>query len=180
MKTIAAVIAGMASGMSIDLTTEATWTETVVNAPPEGCCTGSWTSDAECDALQNAIDAAAEYTTLLLENGVYCNKNFKEQATNAPWDFKHQALAKIKNTSHLKIKPLDSATRPLLRVDGWSGIQVKGVSDILIEGLEIEGPALRIDGAEASAEHTRLTGRDTDGDYNCGKRTNENWCGWGD
>ena len=34
---------------------------------------------------------------------------------------------------------------------------------------------MNIDGAEASAEHTRLTGRDTDG-YNCGKRKNETWC----
>ena len=173
MKTIAAIIAGMASGISLDLTAEESWTETTVYAPPEGCCTGSWTSDAECDALQNAIDAAAEYTTLLLEDGVYCNKNFKEQASTIPWDFKHQALAKIKNTSHLEIKPLDDTTRPLLRVDGWSGIKVEGVSDILIQGLEIEGPALRIDGAEASAEHERQTGRDTEGAYNCGKRTDE-------
>ena len=78
MKTIAALIAGMALGMSLDLTTEQTWTSTTVSPPPEGCCTGSWTSDEDCDVLQNAIDAAAEYTTLLLEDGVYCNKNFKE------------------------------------------------------------------------------------------------------
>jgi hypothetical protein len=51
MKTIAALIAGMASGMSLDLETEATWTEVVVSAPPAECCTSNWSSNANCDAL---------------------------------------------------------------------------------------------------------------------------------
>ena len=51
MKTIAAIIAGMVSGMSLDLETEASWTEVVVQAPPEECCTSKWSSDANCDAL---------------------------------------------------------------------------------------------------------------------------------
>ena len=103
MKTIAAIIAGMASGMSLDLETEAAWTEVVVYAPPAECCTTNWSSNANCDVLQNAIDDAAEYTTLLLEDGVYCNKNYHKGAVSQPDDFKHQYLAKILSTSHLKI-----------------------------------------------------------------------------
>ena len=178
MKTIAAIIAGMATAIDLSLEAEQSWTKVTVAAPPEECCTSNWISDDACDALQNAIDAAAEYTTLQLEDGVYCNKNYHKRAISAPNDYKHQALAKILTTSHLKIEPLDSATRPLLKVSGWSGIQIKNVSDITVKGLEIEGPALDIDGAEASAEHTRLTGRDTEG-FNCGKRKNETWCGKG-
>ena len=174
MKTIATMIAGMASAMQLGLEAEQSWTKVTVYAPPVECCTTDWLSNDECNALQNAIDAAAPYTTLQLEDGVYCNKNYHKAGKNEPWDFKHQALAKILTTSHLKIEPLDADTRPLLKISGWSGIQIKNVEDITVKGLEIAGPALDIDGEQASAEHTRLTGRDDD--WACGQNTSKSAC----
>ena len=174
MKTIATMIAGMASAMQLDLDTQQAWTKVTVAAPPVECCTSDWLSNDECNALQNAIDAAVPYTVLQLEDGVYCNKNYHKAGRREPYDFKHQALAKILTTSHLRIEPLDSNTRPILKVSGWSGIQIKNVSDITVKGLEIAGPALDIDGEQASNEHKRLTGRDDK--WACGQNTSKSAC----
>jgi hypothetical protein len=52
------------------------WTTTIVEPPPDACCATNWSSDDDCDVLQNAVDAAAEYTILSLQPGLYCNKNW--------------------------------------------------------------------------------------------------------
>ena len=40
---------------------------------------------------------------------------------------------------------------PLLNFDGWSGIKVMNSEYITITDLEVAGPALHIDGPEATA-----------------------------
>lgn len=116
------------------------WTTVTIDPPPTKCCETKWTSDAECNVIQQAINDAQEYTIISLKSGTYCNKKFHEGGITAPGGFKHQALAKILNTNNLKIEAADGA-KPLLKVDGWSGIQIKNVHGITIKGLEIEGPA---------------------------------------
>ena len=44
---------------------------TTISPPPSSCCDGDWTDS--CDVLQNAVN---KYDTVILESGVYCNKNY--------------------------------------------------------------------------------------------------------
>ena len=72
-------------------------------------------------------------------------------------------MVKITNKKHLQLIAKDINNKPQLKFDGIGAIQVKDSFNITIKNLEIEGPALRINGAEASDNRKRLTGRNQGG-----------------
>lgn len=70
-------------------------------------------------------------------------------------------------------------------MDGSSGIRVKSSSNITIRDMEIYGPALKINGTEASNNRERVTGRGTDGkgtgacgQYSQTECSNVDSCNW--
>jgi len=83
---------------------------------------------------------------------------------------KNGALAKIDSKNYIKLLAKDSSQpKPLLKIDGGSGIQIVSANNITIQGLELFGNAMDITGEMASNNRERLTGRAFNGDfYECG------------
>jgi hypothetical protein len=73
------------------------------------------------------------------------------------------------NKDHLHVVAKRPDLKPLIHIDGFSGILIKDSHDIKIENFNIEGPALRITGEQASENRRRVTGVDS-----------EDGCGWFD
>lgn len=69
----------------------------------------------------------------------------------------------------------------MLKEDGWAGITISHSSNITVQNIEIEGPALRITGPEASENRLWITGRDPESgcglhsEASCSSQTG---CGW--
>ena len=51
------------------------WTAVTIS-PPDPSCATNWVSNAVCNPLQAAVDAAANYTIIKLEAGTYFNKGW--------------------------------------------------------------------------------------------------------
>jgi hypothetical protein len=112
--------------------------------------------------LQNAYDSAEECTIFELAPGQYCNKYYyKNVETNT--EFNNKPLVKGDGKNNIHWIAQDSSNKPLLTVDGWSAFKLKNSIGMAIKNLEIQGPALKITGAEASSNRERITGKDTNG-----------------
>lgn len=96
-----------------------------VSAPPTACCTSAWSSDAECNPLQEAVDAIADptqaYTIFSLGAGTYCNKNLY-QNVSTPTSFRNSKYLGIDGYTGIQIIAADPDDQPLIKTDGWSGI----------------------------------------------------------
>ena len=77
-----------------------------VEPPPASCCTTGWT-DTECNVLQNAIDGAADGSTIKIKAGNYCNKGFHNNSGLGPnaegKSINNGALLKIDGRKNLKL-----------------------------------------------------------------------------
>ena len=147
-----------------------------VTPPAAECCTSAWTSD--CNVLQNAVDEAGEYADIIVQTGVYCNKNWYKnvglEGSDNGKSLKNGGLLKIEDKKYLRIR---GQGMPLLNFDGWSGIKVTNSEYITISDLEVAGPALNIDGPEATANHSRISAHDTDGTVSgCGLNETQGTC----
>jgi hypothetical protein len=110
--------------------------------------------------------------------GSYCNKGYYKNVPDNTY-YRNQALLRANDgKNYLKWRSYDTDNKAVLKIDGWSGLQAKNCNNISFEDMEIEGPAMRLDGVSASANRERVTGRDSA--YNCQQYTSESDCGSAD
>ncbi|CAK0805760.1 unnamed protein product [Prorocentrum cordatum] len=162
-RAVAAVVVfvGSSPGIAAGTQQDGEWTDVTVGPPPASCWS-SWTSDELCNPLDTAVQAAVDFTRISLEAGEYRNRGWSEAAPRAA-GLANGWVTSITNKKGLIIQAATPDSKPLLRFDGAGGISIKDSQQITLQGLEIEGPAERITGAEASDERARLTSRSLNG-----------------
>jgi len=141
-----------------------------VHVSPSGCPTLLPAVLAEhCfSTIQDAVDffpdnADIGDVTIWVHAGTYRNSNWRDDANRSAFMF-NRAVVSIKNKQHMAIRAANSNARPLVQFDGSGGFVITDSHHLLIEGLEIEGPARRITGAEASENRARMTGKNSVGE----------------
>ena len=148
------------------------WTTVSLEPYPESCCSTEWDTSICSNTLQQAVNNADEYTTIVLQPGTYCNTKWSSSKSE-PADYKHGNVLSINNKKNLSIHGLSQWNKSKLKMDGWNGIKINNCENISVKNLEIEGPALSISGEEATANRVRLTGR---GEGGCGESQDMNSC----
>ena len=134
------------------------WTEdvtVVVDPPPVECCTTGWESDTVCNPIQNALNGLsdADKVKIVLREGTYCNKNlYKNLPSEDPITKKlvkktpeeksknNGGLIKIDSKQYIRLTGEGESKKPLLKIDGWYGIDIRNSDYITIDNIEIEGP----------------------------------------
>ena len=130
-------------------------------APPPASCASVWSSNAVCNPLQTAVSAAAFYTTINVASGTYFNQGWTGSTPQVAAGLDNNALLKIENTVGLTLRAAPGAlTMPKLAFDGSAAVSIKNSHWVTVAGIEIEGAARRITGAEASLNRRRLAGKD--------------------
>lgn len=138
-----------------------TYTDIEVSPPPASCLT-SWSSNEVCNPIQTALDSGTSYLRLNLREGTYFNKNWK--GTTPSTALANGNIVDLRNKHHIIIQAVPGATqRPKITFDGSGFLSVRNTQYLEVRGLEIEGPAGRITGEEASLNRQRRTGRSTTG-----------------
>mgnify|MGYP001984933384 CR=1 FL=1 len=150
-------------------------TFTVPPPTSSACCTQGWNyDDPRCrNTLQDAVDAHAGKGTTddpvvlqLAPGATYCNAGWSN--THSSRESKmHAPLVHMHGVHNLTIRG-HPYRKPRLKFDGSAGVHIQASSSVRLEHLDIEGPALQIDGREATRNHYLATGGRSQG---CGRAT---------
>ena len=154
------LLAALAILLLASVVKASTYTDIAVSPPPSSCLT-SWNAqgDSVCNPVQAALDSGTSYLRLNIASGTYFNKNWK--GTTPSTALANGVLADLRDKHHIIIQAAPGATtRPKITFDGSGFLSVRNTQYLEVRGLDIEGPAGRITGEEASLNRRRRTGRD--------------------
>ena len=157
----------------------------VIEPPPAWCCKSAW-GTANCDVIQNAVDAAPDGTLFKIKTGNYCNEdyylNYGLGAEAAGKTINNGNLLEIDGRTNLQFAGVDENgncfagtegpdDKPQLLADGSNAIKISNNSShINIIDLTFVGTNLNINGVEATANRQSITGR-IEGGANNGQDT---------
>lgn len=137
---------------------------TVVVHPPPASCTSPTTQrgsssadDSVCNPIQTAVDSAPSHLRVVISAGTYTNRGYASGKKDNP------TLVKVVNKQFLELVAAPGGAMPKLLFDGDGAIKIIGSSHVRVSGLEIQGPAARISGADASRNRLRMTSRSAGG-----------------
>ena len=108
------------------------------------------------------MDAAASHRIIQLTSGTYFNKGFNTGDARPPPALNNGVIVNINGKTNMTLEAAPGAS-PKLTFDGKGAIEIRASSHVTVRGLDIEGPANRISGREASLNRQRMTSKDATG-----------------
>ncbi len=125
---------------------------------PDGLDTNPGTDAQPFKTLNKAKNTAVAGDTVFIKDGTYQNSNYGNGKTTANAAALRLTVSGDSTSGHITFKNYPGHN-PKIQFDGSAGISfANGVEYIIIEGLEIEGPAAGITYAEAFAKREERAG----------------------